>query len=143
MNRVVSLVEVCVAPVLVLLTCCSSSGDPAAERSESLPLVEAPQPGPCGGPDGEGPAEPFRSCLTDDDCVAVPLVGCCHNGWKTSVRRGAQDAYGQSFVCPTKRPICPLYLVVDERVAACNQSTHLCALTPARQCPTAAPAAPR
>jgi hypothetical protein len=67
----------------------------------------------------------------DDDCVAVPLVGCCHNGWKTSVSREVQDEYESSFQCPTERPICPMYLVKDMRVPACDQVMHVCEMVPA------------
>lgn len=141
MTRVVSRVQACAAPLLALVTCCSSSGGPAAEPSESLPLTAAPQPGPCGGADRQVAAEPFRWCLSNDDCVAVPVVGCCHNGWKTSVNRDEEDAYEHSFVCPQERPLCPLYLVVDRRVPECDAATHLCELSPV-QCATTAPRPP-
>jgi hypothetical protein len=76
------------------------------------------------------PEARFRSCGTDDDCVTLPLASCCHNGWKVSVSREHADEYRLSFTCPTERPFCPKYLVVDRRVAACDQGSHLCEMVP-------------
>ena len=120
-----------VAPILALVTCCSASGDPAAEQSQSLQVLEATQPGTCGGAERGEPAERLRSCRTDYDCVAVPVVGCCHNGWMTSVNSEAEDEYEHSFRCPTERPICPMYLVRDTREPQCDPGTALCELVPA------------
>jgi hypothetical protein len=133
MDRVPSLMGFSATAIAALVTCCSSSGDPAAEQDQSLELLEATQPGTCGSVGSADPGEPeerFRSCLSDDDCVAVPVVGCCHNGWKTSVSRGRQDEYEGSFRCPNERPICPKYLVIDSRAPECNQDTGLCELVP-------------
>lgn len=110
-----------VASVLVLVTFCSCGGEASLQSPEAL--------------DTEEPAAVFRGCDADDDCVAVPLVGCCHNGWKASVSRCEEDAYAHSFVCPQVRPICPLYLVVDRRAPQCNSATHLCELAPAQSAP--------
>jgi hypothetical protein len=134
MNRVPSLMGGCAASLFALVTCVSSSADPAAEQSESLPLLEATQPGTCGGTDPREAPERFRSCRTDDDCVVVPVVGCCHNGWKTSVNREREDEYQHSFQCPTESPICPKYLVIDTRVPECDQGTHICELVPVGHC---------
>jgi hypothetical protein len=113
-------------PILAVVTCFSSGDDPAAEQPESLELPEAPQLVSCGGVDVEEPAERFRSCLTNDDCVAVPVVGCCHNGWMTSVSREMVQDYADSFRCPNERPLCPLYLVRDMRVPECNLGAGVC-----------------
>jgi hypothetical protein len=129
MNRAPSLMGVCI-PILAVVTCCPSRGDPAAEQSESLELPEATQVVACGGADLEEPAERFRSCLTDEDCVAVPVVGCCHNGWMASVSREMVQDYADSFRCPNERPLCPMYLVRDMRVPECNQGTHMCEMVP-------------
>lgn len=135
MNRVASLIRAGAVPILAAATCCcSSTSDPLAEGGESL-RVEAAEPGPRGGTGPEPPAEHFRGCREDEDCVAVPVVGCCHNGWKASVSREMQHVYAHSFVCPTARPICPQYLVRDTRAPRCNASTQLCELVPA-QCTT-------
>lgn len=110
-----------VASVLVFVSFCSCGGAPSFQSSEA--------------PDTEEPSALFRVCAADDDCVAVPRVGCCHNGWKTSVSRCEQDAYAHSFVCAQARPVCPLYLVVDRRVPQCNPSSHLCELVTAQCTP--------
>jgi hypothetical protein len=83
-----------------------------------------------GGPgdvDGGAPAQ-FRACKKDVDCVAVPRVGCCHNGWKEAVAADQKDAYAKSFTCPTPHPICPMYLVKDDRPALCDNRSHLCTM---------------
>jgi hypothetical protein len=105
-----------VASVLVFfLTLCSCGGDPSLQSTDALNTDE--------------PSAVFRGCTSDDDCVAVPLASCCHNGWKTSVARSERDAYAHSAVdCPSARAVCPLYLIVDQRVPQCNAATHLCEL---------------
>jgi hypothetical protein len=70
----------------------------------------------------------FRSCSNDSDCIAVPRVGCCHNGWKEAVAVSQKDAYAASFVCPDAHPICAMILVRDTRVPRCEPSSHLCEL---------------
>lgn len=124
MNVGVSLIRAGAVPILALATCCcSSTSDPLSEHTELLRAQTAEPP------------EHFRGCRADEDCVAVPVVGCCHNGWKTGVSRAMEDAYARSFVCPTERPICPKYLVRDTRVPRCNASTQLCELV-SPQCAT-------
>ncbi len=71
-------------------------------------------------------ASDFNACKTDADCVAVPRVGCCNNGWNQAVNKSEVDAYEQSFECPDQHPICPLYVVDDTRVALCNVGTQRC-----------------
>ena len=69
----------------------------------------------------------YRACKMDSDCVAVPRVGCCDNGWKEAVASSQKDAYAASFHCQ-ERPICPQYKVQDARVALCDNASHLCAM---------------
>jgi hypothetical protein len=83
--------------------------------------------GPAGAVDAGAPAR-FRACNADADCVAVPRVGCCHNGWNEAVAVSQKDAYAASFVCAQAHPICAMFLVRDARVPRCNASTHLCEL---------------
>jgi hypothetical protein len=71
-------------------------------------------------------ANDFFSCQVDSDCVAVPVAGCCNNGWKIAVNQGQVDAYDAANACTTPHPICPLYIVNDTRVAECSSSTHKC-----------------
>jgi hypothetical protein len=68
----------------------------------------------------------FTSCQVDDDCVAVPLGGCCNNGWKFAVNRDDVDAYDDATACHQPRPICPMYIVHDTRVAECSHTTSQC-----------------
>ncbi|HEX8794583.1 MAG TPA: hypothetical protein VF765_26740 [Polyangiaceae bacterium] len=75
--------------------------------------------------DGGIPAE-LRECHVDDDCVAVRQAGCCNNGWKAAVNREEVDAYDAEFACHEPRPICPMYMVLDTRVAECNRVSLLC-----------------
>jgi hypothetical protein len=70
----------------------------------------------------------YRACQHDADCVAVDRVGCCHNGWKEAVAVSQKAAYAASFTCPTPRPMCPMFIVRDQRVAQCDFPTHLCAM---------------
>jgi hypothetical protein len=88
-----------------------------------------------GGPGVAGPAPPgdgaparFRACAIDADCVAVPRVGCCHNGWNEAVAASQKDAYLASFVCPDPHPICAMFIVRDTRVPRCDAGTRLCTL---------------
>ena len=73
------------------------------------------------------PAVPvWESCSTDADCVAVPQVGCCSNGYKASVNKHHVAAYDASFTCPSPHPICPMYVILDTRQAECDNSSHTC-----------------
>jgi hypothetical protein len=74
-----------------------------------------------------GPAAAFQACKVDSDCVAVPRVGCCHNGWKEAVNVAQQDAYAASFTCP-RREMCPMFIIRDQRVPRCDPAAHLCAM---------------
>jgi hypothetical protein len=60
----------------------------------------------------------FYACETDSDCVAVPKVGCCSNGWMEAVNKHEVNAYENSFVC-NEQIMCPMYVVDDTRVPAC------------------------
>jgi hypothetical protein len=70
----------------------------------------------------------FRACSADADCVAVPRVGCCHNGWNEAVAVSQKAAYAASFVCPDPHPICAMSIVRDTRQPTCDSATHLCTL---------------
>jgi hypothetical protein len=75
---------------------------------------------------GSSSAEPFQACTVDADCVAVPRVGCCHNGWNEAVNANQSDAYTASFTCADPHPICPMYRLSDKRTPECGNLTHLC-----------------
>lgn len=138
---------------MLALVACTKTSDNA--RTVTAPVVSgAPQQGapPVAStpPAAEGDAEPppsgetmlgpghqnedspdastaaYRACQQDTDCVAVPRVGCCSNGWFEAVNAGQKDAYAKSFTCPTPRPMCPMYMVHDTRTPKCDTNTHLC-----------------
>lgn len=75
---------------------------------------------------GKPAANVWESCNTDADCVAVPRVGCCHNGYNEAVNTGHVADYEASFTCPIKPGICPLFFVDDTRQAECNNGTKKC-----------------
>jgi hypothetical protein len=75
-----------------------------------------------GAPD----AGTFYSCNASTDCVAVPKVGCCYNGYREAVNKGSVLAYKASFVCDNPHPMCPQYLIRDTRVPRCSPTLHRC-----------------
>jgi len=84
-----------------------------------------------GGDDGADDAHAdWYSCADDSDCVAVPRVGCCREGWMEAVNRQEADAYEASYTCPEPRPICPQIRVIDSRVPECDRSSHACTMVP-------------
>ncbi len=98
----------------------SQSGDaslPDASPDPSAPVADA----------GGAPAR-FRACSVDADCVAVPRVGCCHNGWNEAIATSQKAAYAGSFVCPEAHPICAMFIVRDTRAPQCDPAAHLCTL---------------
>jgi hypothetical protein len=70
----------------------------------------------------------FTGCVTDDDCVAIPQAGCCHNGWLVAVSSCSASDYTAANACQTSSPICPMYMVNDTRVAVCDPSSNACTL---------------
>ncbi len=75
-----------------------------------------------------GTSAQFRACRADSDCVAVPRVGCCNNGWMEAVAATQTDAYAKSFTCPQPRPICPMYRIHEMRVPRCDPASQLCVM---------------
>lgn len=95
------------------------SGAAAASGASGAPAAA--------GEDAGAPAR-FRACASDEDCVAVPRVGCCHDGTNEAVTVTEREAYLGSFVCPVAHAICPLVIVRDMRTPRCDAATHLCTL---------------
>jgi hypothetical protein len=100
------------------------SAGPAPSASAAAAVTAGATPAPA--PSSTVPAQ-YRACNTDADCVAVPWAGCCPHGWKEAIAAPQKDAYARDFACPqTRRPICPMYIVRDARVAKCDAREHLC-----------------
>jgi hypothetical protein len=112
---------VVVAPVVPASSAPADAGTlaPAPTADSTAPVAPA---------EDAGASAQFRACAADTDCVAVPRVGCCHNGWNEAVAVSQKDAYAASFVCPEAHPICAMFLVRDRRTPRCNAGTHLCEL---------------
>jgi hypothetical protein len=91
--------------------------------AEGAALASRPDP-------AAGVSASFRGCRLDADCVAVPRAGCCQNGWKEAVATAQADAYQKANACAkSPRPVCPMYIVRDSRVARCEPQTRLCTMT--------------
>jgi hypothetical protein len=74
----------------------------------------------------------ITSCNADSDCVAVARGGCCQNGWLEAVNTHHVQAYQNATRCTANpRPMCPMYMVRDTRVAACDTSAHQCKMVDA------------
>jgi hypothetical protein len=120
------------------------SGATAASADASTSAAATPDAGAAadegdtatamGAVDGGASAQ-FRACSVDADCVAVNRVGCCHNGWKEAVSAPQRDAYAASFTCPQAHPICPMFIVRDQRIAECDNTTHLCTMVRPEELP--------
>jgi hypothetical protein len=120
-----------------MVTAPVSSGAPQATTPPPVASASAPPTASDETAIGPGPAEEnsadagnaqYRGCQKDADCIAVPRVGCCSNGWFEAVAATQKDAYAKSFVCPTPHPMCPMYIVHDTRTPKCDASTHLCTM---------------
>jgi hypothetical protein len=105
---------------------------PEADASaDAGPDPDASPPVLGGGAVTSAPAQ-FRACMADADCVVVPRVGCCHNGWNEAVAASQRGAYAASFHCPNTHPMCAMFIVRDSRVARCDAQSHLCTMVNAR-----------
>jgi hypothetical protein len=61
-------------------------------------------------------------CTVDDDCVAVSKGGCCPNGWNVAVNKHHTRYYANHNKCATPDQICPMYVILDTRVAQCSSA---------------------
>jgi len=120
-----------------MVTAPVGSGAPAAPTPSPPPAASAPPsasdetaigPGPTDDISAGAASAQYRGCKQDSDCVAVPRVGCCNNGWLEAVSATQKDAYAKSFVCPTSHPICPMFIVRDTRTPKCDAGSHLCTM---------------
>ena len=67
------------------------------------------------------------ACQVDDDCTAIPALGCCPDGSDVAVNKNKVSAYEASHVC-TQQQICPQHIVLETRVAQCDNTTKKCAM---------------
>jgi hypothetical protein len=115
--------------------CPTDAGD-ASDAGPDAPTEAEAEPAPAYGGDAmastdaeeEVASADFTWCRFDSDCLAVPKVGCCRLGFQVAVNRDQMQAYEASFTCGESRPICPMYIVVDRRVAECDNATRRCTL---------------
>lgn len=77
--------------------------------------------------------DPMYACDTDSDCVAVYQVKCCPNGTKVAVHKGFEKEYADENKCTEPPHVCPLALINDTRVAAC-QANKCTMVQPAQTC---------
>ncbi len=75
----------------------------------------------------------YLACGSDSECVAVDRAGCCHNGYKDAVNKTRIAAYEQSNACQDKHTMCAMFIIKDDRVAACNTATHQCEMVNAKR----------
>ncbi len=76
----------------------------------------------------EGKGPDLTSCNKDSDCVAVEAEACCPNGTKIALNKNEVSAYEAENVCQNPPKVCPLYVILDTRVAECNVTKHACEL---------------
>lgn len=133
-----ALAQVCACACALFVAGCSSEpgstelGSSGLQAREMHPAemrlirLERRHDADAGCQEDAGQPADFTSCQTDGDCVAVPLGGCCYNGWKTAVNRDEVDAYADATACDQPRTICPEYIVRDTRVPVCDVAKHQC-----------------
>jgi hypothetical protein len=104
-----------ILPVFALAACSATTSDDASTQD---PSAEAQD---------EEIKKSITSCDVDADCVAVPTGGCCEHGWKTAVNKHHVRVYENATKCTQNpRPFCPMFIVNDTRIAACDASAHQC-----------------
>jgi hypothetical protein len=120
------------APGVPMPAGCAASAPAAAVALPPSPPSTAPPAAlqPVSSQRGEAlsVSPSFRGCAADKDCIAVDRIGCCRNGWKEAVAASQAAAYAASFHCPDPHPVCPMYLVRDDRVPVCDRVQQLCEL---------------
>jgi len=103
-----------VLPLIAFAAACSATTDDASEEPTSEIQDQELR-------------KSITSCNADSDCVAVPRGGCCDNGWMEAVNKHHTRAYANATKCTLNpRPMCPMYMVHDTRIATCDESAHQC-----------------
>jgi len=75
----------------------------------------------------------YLSCSADSDCVAVDRAGCCHNGYKDAVNASQLEAYRAANACQDAHHMCPMFMIVDKRVARCDTTLKRCQMVQPEQ----------
>ena len=90
--------------------------------------VELERPSTSAGtPAADAKAVPaYLSCIVDTDCVAVDRAGCCHNGYKDAVNASQVEVYRTANACQEPHHMCPMFIILDKRVARCNTTLKRC-----------------
>ncbi len=115
------------APVTSAAPAATAGAAALASTADASPAGDSgPVSAAATAPDDGGVAA-FQACQADSDCVAVPRVGCCHNGYNEAVNVTQKDAYEASFTCPRRQP-CPMFIIRDRGIPRCDPATHLCKL---------------
>lgn len=91
------------------------------------PSITAGSSPDAGGPDGAVTPE-YLACAADADCIAVERAGCCHNGYKDAVNAHLVEQYLAANACQDPHHMCPMFRIVDKRVARCQTSLKRCVL---------------
>jgi hypothetical protein len=118
----------------LLVVACNAGtdgGDTVGGASEPLRSVQgAAQVAGAERDDAVAPSDAgYFTCDCDDDCVAVRLLSdCCYNGWKIAVARDEVEAYLEATTCAPAPRLCPEYVVLDQRVPACDPAAHRCVM---------------
>jgi hypothetical protein len=108
-----SFITLCALASVGVAACAATTGDASEEPASESQDAEL--------------RKSLTSCNVDSDCVAVPRGGCCDNGWKEAVNKHHTHAYANATKCTVSPPpFCPLYMVLDRRVAQCDTHAKQC-----------------
>jgi hypothetical protein len=72
----------------------------------------------------DGPT--WAACQTDEDCTAVDNGGCCPDGTKAAVNIDGVADFQASRACTSPPSLCPLHVILDQRVPMCDATSHTC-----------------
>ncbi len=130
-----SFLSLCALASFGVVACSASTDDASTEPASEIQDQEL--------------RKSITACTIDDDCVAVPRGGCCHNGYNEAVNKHHTKAYENGTKCTANpRPMCPMFIIHDTRVAECDKGTKQCQMVAiddikcggfimnAHQCPT-------
>lgn len=108
-----SFVTVCAIASFGVVACSANTDDASAE-----PAAESQD---------QDIKKSITACSVDADCVAVPRGGCCQNGYLEAVNKHHTKAYENASKCTLNpRPMCPLFMIRDTRVAQCDSAASQC-----------------